>query len=217
MITQELPDLETATHIASSGFVQPVSDELRQDVASHMDGGDVVYGIREQGQFVGFVIFNIWEDILYLSGIIVDATHQRQHHVVEAVAKVRGQKPGLKYLALRTQSLRMYVAGRKVCSVWSPPDGASTPELKRVGKEVAERTNSVYPLHEGCYGAPLYGEKPVYRDDSLQRWWDELCSFERGDAIICVGELPNEHPVPHSGPPQFDAVAPMPLLPDWCP
>lgn len=218
MITKEVPDLETATRIASSGFVQPISDELRQDVAGHMAGGDVVYGIREDGQFVGFVIFNIWYDILYLSGIIVDAAHQRHQHVSESVTKVLRQNPGLKFLALRTQSLRMYVAGRKVCPVWLPyPSAVFMPELNRVGKEVAERTNSEFPVHVGCYGGPLYGEKPVYRDESLQRWWDELCNFQRGDAVICVGKLTREHPAPHSGPPQFDAVVPMSPLPDWCP
>ena len=218
MITEEVPDLETATRIASSGFVQPISDELRQDVAGHMAGGDVVYGIQEDGQFVGFVIFNIWDDILYLSGIIIHQDYQRHRHVVESVTKVRRQHLQLKYLALRTQSLRMYVAGRKVCSTWLPRVSETTSsELVRVGKEVAERTNSVFPLHVGCYGGPLYGEKPVYHDEPLQRWWDELCSFEQGDAAICVGELLREYPVPHSGPPQFDAVAPMPPLPDWCP
>ncbi len=218
MITKKVPDLETATRIASSGFVQPISDELRQDVAGHMAGGDVVYGIKEHGQFVGFVIFNIWDGILYLSGIIVDEAHQCHQHVTESVAKVLRQRPGLKYLALRTQSPRMYVAGRKVCSVWIPHfDEVFAPELVRVGKEVAERTDSQFPLHEGCYGGPLYGEKPVYHDGSLQQWWDERCNFERGDALICVGRLAVEPPVLHSGPPQFDTVVPMSPLPDWCP
>lgn len=209
MITTEVPNLEIATRIASSGFVQPISDELRQDVAGHMAGGDLVYGIQEDGQFVGFVIFNIWDDILYLSGIIVHEDYQRHQHVVESVAKVRRQHLQLKYLALRTQSLRMYVAGGKVCSAWTPHvDAVSTPELSRVGKEVAERTNSEFPLHLGCYGGPLYGEKPVYRDESLQRWWDELCNFERGDAVICTGEL-------HSYPPE---VTCLPVdLPVWLP
>ncbi len=137
MITTEVPDLETATRIASSGFV----------------------------------IFNIWDDVLYLSGITVDAGHQQMGHVEASVAEARFQYPGLKYLALRTQPLRMYVAGSTSCNTWIPTaSGWSKKRLRRVGTAVAERINSVFPVHVGCYGGPLYGEKPTHQSAALQQF-----------------------------------------------
>ncbi len=191
-ITRTTPDLGLATEIAASGFCQPVTPELEQDVAGHLDGGELVYTVHEGEQTVGFAIFNVWgSNVLYLSGIILDTDHQRQEAVSKTIHAARSVAKEVAYLSLRTQSLRMWVAGSKVCREWHPThtDEEIPPYLTEVGQETADRIKSVFPIEEGCYDGPLYGEKPVYHDQILQLWWDGICNFERGDAVICVGVL----------------------------
>ena len=186
-VTRHAPGLTRATEIAASGF----TDALRQDVADHLNHGDLVYGIVSGTEYVGFCIFNVWEDILYLSGIIVEASYQGCSHVVQAVRYTQQDTPDVKYLALRTQSPRMWAAGAGVCSSWvpSPGLGTDTGKLDTIGHTVATHIQSSYPVGIGHYGGPLYGTKPIYRSTVIQAWWDSLCNFERGDAIICVGLL----------------------------
>lgn len=200
-ITKSVPDLRLATEIAASGFCQPVSTELEQDVAEHLAGGELVYTVHEHEQVVGFAIFNVWDDVLYLSGIILDDEHQRQEAVHMAVRAARSEANGVKYLALRTQSLRMWVAGSRVCQVWFPGPYAESPnsDMAYVGELTAARIGSAFPVGAGCYGGPLYGKKPVYHDQQRQQWWDGICDFDRGDAVICVGVLPETHTDPPSG------------------
>lgn len=209
-ITREVPDLQTATAIAASGFGVPESYDLEVDVFNHLGAGDLVYGFALAPQdngwretvdgralHVGFAIFKVWGIILYLSGIIMDADHQRSKAVNMAVWAAVNQLHNeqgkeVAYLAFRTQSLPMWVAGSRETKSIFPREGVAKPvdELARIGARVAKELGSVFPVSVGHYGGPLYGKKPIYRGDrKLQLWWDGLCDFERGDAVICVGEL----------------------------
>lgn len=184
------PSLEEATFLASSGFARDVSDELLLDVKQHMESGDIVLGIKYENEYVGFVILCVWGDVLYLSGIILHQDYQRHASVVDVIQYVR-QAEQVKYFALRTQSPRMWSAAKKVCRRWYPDFGLECidPDLEDVGRLVAERIESQFPYHRGCYGSALYGEKPTHHDSEIQIWWDENCDFDSGDAVICVGEL----------------------------
>jgi hypothetical protein len=189
-IISEPPSLEEATRLASSGFAREVSDELFLDVKQHMESGDIVLGVKHDDEYVGFVILCVWDDILYLSGIILHQDYQRHASVVDVISYVR-EKVQVRYFALRTQSPRMWSAAKKVCQRWYPDRdlGAIDVDLEAVGHLVAARIDSQFPYHKGCYGAALYGEKPTHHNDDIQSWWDDNCDFHRGDAVICVGEL----------------------------
>ncbi len=199
-ITKSVPDLGVATEIAASGFCQSVSPELERDVATHLAGGDLVYTFHECEQVVGFAIFNVWENVLYLGGIILDAQHQGRRMVQQVVARAiynlrNEHRVDVDYLAFRTQSLRMWVAGARECEQIFPCRGNhEVPEdIMSTVQMVASRVGSDFPVGVGCYGNSLYGQKPVYGnilDRRLRRWWDEICDFERGDAVLCVGHLP---------------------------
>jgi hypothetical protein len=188
------PDLDRATAIAASGFVQTLSPSLRQDVFEHLAGGDLVYELHADDRMVGFAIFNVWEpegEILYLSGIIVDEAYQRRTNLQTVLQRACLDAPGSRYLALRTQSVRMWLAASRLCEPWFPRAqvSAPSPELAAAGEAVAQRIGSAFPVGRAHYDGPLYGAKPVHRDPALQAWWDGLCNFERGDAVICVGQL----------------------------
>lgn len=193
-IVKETPSLKEATKIAASGFCQPTSSALEDDVANHLGSGDMVYTILDDDKRTfGFAIFNVWgkdQEILYLAGIILEAGYQGQEIVANVVKEARYASRGAHFLALRTQSLRMWMAGKKICTSWYPENfGSLEDSFRKVGQEVSKKVGSDFPVGIGVYGGPLYGEKPNHMDPELQEWWDEICDFERGDAVICVGAL----------------------------
>lgn len=191
------PTPATALRIAAAGFDQAPNPQLATDVAGHIGGGDLVYTLVNGDPF-GFAIFNVWQSgwgtVLYLSGIILDPAHQHRglaRQVIEfarADAAKLGQTP--RHLTLRTQSPRMWRTGAGLCRTWLPDPAADcSPQLAAIGQLTAERIGSQFPVHHGCYGGPLYGEQPTHHDPQLQRWWDNLCDFAAGDAVICVGQF----------------------------
>jgi hypothetical protein len=222
-IRKETPGIECATRIAASGFKQPISQALEDDVANHLAHGDLIYTLADETGEFGFALYNLWgekHETLYLSGIILDEAHQGKRVFGQVTSQAK-QESSATYLALRTQSLRMWAAGAHFCWSWypSPPTKASeiTARVKRScsalllpssaslapstqmgripayvrdqGEQTAQKLSSSFPVHVGCYGQALYGEKPVYHDASLQEWWDRLCDFDHGDAVICIGEI----------------------------
>lgn len=194
VVVSRMPDLNAATVITSSGFVRPVSDNLRKDVADHLHDGELVYSIRDNGREIGFAIFKMFGDVLYLNGIQIHQDYQGRGIARRVVAQARKERSP-RYLALRTQSLRMWVAGRKmmgliarVLPMWYPhPSGVMDAEVGEVRVRLATQLGMTNPEQPGFYGGPIYGVKPVYRDLKLQAWWDSICNFERGDAVVCVG------------------------------
>lgn len=187
------PDPGAALQIAASGFCQPVSAELEKDVTEHIAGGDLHFSFMQAARTVGFAIFNVWDDILYLSGIIMHADYQQRRAVQQAVAAARIEAPSACYLAYRTQSYRMWRAAEPTCDFWFPASSNSSKsvlaELVWVGGRVSQRIGSTFPVHQGWYGGPLYGKKPVRGSFTDQQGWDWQCNFNRGDALICVGKF----------------------------
>jgi hypothetical protein len=197
LILQE-PDLVSATRLTSHGFFQPESDELRKDVAKHIHG-DLVYSILDDdGTYFGFATFSIDGDLIYLEGIMID-TPLQGHSIGGKVIEAARVKTKARYLALRTQSPRMWSVGYKLCDIWFPddPQPEQHPELAVVmdrvlalKRNVDSTISLISPTAVACYGGePLYGEKPIHHDLDLQRWWDSLCNFERGDGVVCVGRF----------------------------
>ena len=187
----EPPDLDLATHVTSAGFVQPISHELREDVRTHLLAGRLVYSIRTPtNPLAGYAIFRTHECLLYLAGIMLAPEIQAKGVAKLAVERAR-HDTGLQYLGLRTQSVRMWSAGRKMTKQWlpQPTEGCHDSTLVSLGESLAKAVNCQFPVTPGYYGSPLYGEKPVHKDHRLQNWWDQLCNFERGDAVICIGRF----------------------------
>lgn len=202
-----VPELEAATRIAAAGFVQPLSETLRADVAQHLMEGCLVQSFTNEEEVVlGFAIYRLFEFVpdtrlLYLAGIILDPAIQGQHLAERSICQAAKELRAT-HLGLRTQSLRMWVVGDRLTkSAWEPNlvDWAEQfhvqthfpkPELMSLGQKLAEVLGcSSFPYLPGFYGAPLYGTKPTYKHRTLQTWWDTWCEFERGDAVLCVGSL----------------------------
>ncbi len=183
------PNLDEAVRLAAAGFVQSITDELVADVANHLSGDLVVYMVEDE-MVIGFATFSVHGELLYLNGIQLNPVVHGRSVCGEVIAFARDETE-TSYLALRTQNPRMWAAGRKLCTVWLPSDNddAIDAELSAMIALLETERSLPFPVHVGCYGTPLYGEKPIHRDESVQRWWDAICNFEAGDGIVCVGRF----------------------------
>ena len=184
------PNLDEAVVIASEGFAQPMSKNLEIDVANHLAECPTAFTIiNADGQAIGFVLFKKFDEILYISGIILRRKCQGQGLGLEAIRSAKLMAHA-EWFALRTQSLRMWRAGQKLAREWYPsPFFDHNPEIRQRAEFLAHRLGMAGVIVPGFYGSPLYGVKPIHRDCQLQTWWDNLCSFERGDAVLCLGRF----------------------------
>lgn len=186
---KEAPDLEVATVLTSKGFVQPITEELRQDVANHLVG-DIVLSIMDEGTCIGFATFADLGELLYLHGIMLEPGHQGMHVAREAIAVAQAETDAA-YLGLQTQNPRMWAVGETICEAWLPHAHYTLldEDLMLAAKCLSEKLDKKVGVRFGAYGQPLYGKKPTHSNEELQSWWDEMCDFDRGDAVVCLGRL----------------------------
>ena len=182
LIKQELISVEDATHIAAAGFIQNYDCALEEDVRHHLGAG-MVCTLYNSGQKIGFVIYEIFDDILYISGIIILPQWQARGGSGEVISQLL-QVTGCPFLAYRTQSSRMWLVGKKLCQQWhSHPDKYPSPDILVKIEYVCTQIGSPhFPVNKGFYGHALYGQKPIHQDVVIQNWWDGLCIFEAGDS-----------------------------------
>ena len=197
-IASVVPGLEAATRVAAAGFVQPMTDALREDVDHHLAEGCLVQTFALDVRVLGFAIYRLFEfganRLLYLAGIILDPEIQGQGLAARAI-RLAALELEATHLALRTQSPRMWLVGARLAEGdWGThPDRTIAPKLIALGEEISKAIDcsGVFPHLRGVYGGPLYGEKPTHHDAPLQAWWDEQCTFLAGDAVLCIGTLTN--------------------------
>jgi hypothetical protein len=188
-IRQEMLSVEDATNIAASGFIQNYNPSLENDVRLHLGIG-TTYTVYEDERKVGFVIYELFGDILYISGIVLLSSAQGNGYARRIIDQLC-KEVGLPFLGYRTQSPRMWSVGMKLCKEWYP-NPTHTPNVDTLAKIkfLCQRINTPsYPVSKGFYGHALYGCKPILRDNGVQRWWDDMCSFEAGDSVVCFGIL----------------------------
>lgn len=185
-----LPNLDEAVSIAAEGFVRSVSLELQIDVKNHLTDKQTAFSVvDENGRVVGFALFKSIGGILYLAGLILRRDYQNRGLGKEAILAGKFATKA-EYFALRTQSPRMWSVGNSLASAWYPNlTGLPNKNLEQKAKILATELGMIAPIVQGFYGGPLYGEKPTHQNSDLQARWDSLCSFERGDAVLCVGRF----------------------------
>lgn len=173
----------------SEGFKKPITEALTEDVRKHLE--DCHFGfsfIDGRNTFAGFAVFKTIDSFLYLSGCILRPAYQGSGLVNVAVFMAQSMT-GAPDFALRTQSSLMWSAGQRMTRGWTPHLGtketASTEKVERLIKKLG-MASTIVP---GFYNGPLYGEKPEHQNSELQNWWDSICNFERGDAVLCSGRF----------------------------
>lgn len=175
---------------ASEGFHQPITPALQVDVSEHLERCHFgLQFLQENGDIAGFALFKHFDDLLCGGGMMIRPAFQKSGLVGEAILRAR-EMTNTSYLAYRTQSPRMWAAGRKITSVWTPqPTGFYHPDLEEVRARAAHHLRVTPTITPGFFGSALYGVKPTHADPVIQAWWDSLCSFENGDAVLCVGRF----------------------------
>lgn len=184
--------VETATLISSLGFGIPISKALEDDVMAHLNEGKL-YVIRDQNsnQEVGFAVFKTFGDVLYLGGFMLLPEVQGKG-IAKDLIELERENVKAKFLALRTQNPKMWSVGRRVCKIWFPhPDQTILPhtQIAAVSNQLGTTLGMVLSTNKAFYGSPLYGKKPMHSDPNIQRWWDNICLFDRGDSVFCVGQF----------------------------
>lgn len=188
------PRLEEAAPLVAKGFMRPISPAIIDDTRQHLHAGDFTYSIFDKSKLIGFTVFRaLPKNILFVEGIMIDIDRQGQN-IAGDVIRLAQQENKSKFLALRTQSPLMWLAARKLCRTWHPhPDNGFSPPLSinDIGIVIKQTLGEkfCYPKISGCYGGPLYGKKPLCRDARVQTWWDQICDFDQGDAVLCIGEF----------------------------
>jgi len=187
----ETPELEVAVLIASEAFGQPITPELRTDVFERLARKDLIFSIVEKskGELIGFATFMVFGDTLYLDGIVIRPEYHKRGLSKQTIQLARKQT-STDWLVLCTQSVRMWSAGRKVTSTWYPlPNKMNDTELEQKARSLMVTLGMKDLVDKGFYGGKLYDQKPTHRNIALQSWWDTICSFERGDAVLCLGRF----------------------------
>ncbi|MFH0814675.1 MAG: GNAT family N-acetyltransferase [Candidatus Falkowbacteria bacterium] len=192
-IERGVPSQAKAVELVSRGFVQPVSQALIADTRDHLHAGDFVYSATADDRLVGFAVFDeLPSKLLFVAGIMIDPAHQGEKVGRQMILKAKDQVSA-EFLGLRTQSPRMWSAGRSICAEWYPnfDNGVLRFRLQAQAELIRARLGPKYeyPVVESCYGGALYGEKPTHREPSVQSWWDSICNFARGDAVLCIGKF----------------------------
>ncbi|MFA6131933.1 MAG: hypothetical protein WC702_02585 [Patescibacteria group bacterium] len=190
-IVVRIPDPEQATLAASEGFGKPIDPALEKDVTEHLAACH--FGLSffsSEDEFAGFALYRRLGNILCGGGMVLRTAFQA-HGLGQIAIQTARVVSQTEYLAFRTQSLRMWTAGKKAVSIWRPnPSGTDDPALAEAIERAAIFLKVNQTVTSGFYGGPLYGKKPLYtKDAARQAWWDSICSFERGDAILCVGRF----------------------------
>lgn len=188
-LSKTRPSVEEATALAALGFIKPISDVLRSKVSKQLGPDKIVFSIfdGETNELIGFAAFKLFGSVLYLSGIIVKPGYQGAG-VAKLVVEAGRATTSATYLALHTQSTRMWASGVGMTRAWYPAPGVNMPDdVLTLGKRVCGELHYSFPVSSGLYHGALYGEKPIHRNPAVQQWWDSFCSFERGDAVLCIG------------------------------
>lgn len=188
-LLDSLPSREHAIVSASEGFGQPIDPALSLDVEEHLDACHFGFQFLDaDGQIAGFTLFKHFDDLLCGGGMMIRPRFQKSGLVREGI-KLARDRTQARFLAYRTQSPRMWSAGRSVTRIWTPTPALAFahPELDDARTRAASRLGIAPNVTRAVFDRPLYAEQPAHLDPTIQRWWDSICDFSLGDMVLCVG------------------------------
>ncbi len=189
---EKKPTLEQLIVLASEGFRQPITDGLIADVDNHLKDTNFCVCVEDDGCLVACMLCKQpIPGVLYIAGTLVLPSYQGHGIKAEATRRVLDTRPELTWFAGRTQSPIVWSSVHAIAREMLPhPNGHTVPaEAHALRDELAWALGMTSPIQQGFYGGALYGEKPINRDASVQTWWDSICNFERGDAVLYIARL----------------------------
>jgi ribosomal protein S18 acetylase RimI-like enzyme len=209
--TWETPSLDQATELAALGFSQDNSPGLREDVRNHLEGADACLCIYDAKCLVGYMLFQLPEHInhydekwnlgyiimppqvkhiVYIAGTLVHPEYQGKGLKAEATRMAMDKFMDRTYFAGRTQSPIVWSSVTRLASVVYPHPNATKPSSQMLSAldALVAYLKMKSAIEPGFYGGPLYGQKPLHRNEGIQAWWDSLIDFQRGDALLYIAQ-----------------------------
>jgi hypothetical protein len=179
--------------VAASAFRRPLSKAFREDVASHIRGGDLLISLGNDGFPEGFSIFQSFPelDAAYLAGVVKKPTAPSR--VMEKIVNYYMRTRDISAITVRTQNDRVAQIISNACGVVFALDGPAHPrEVDLLNKMGLVPTNlpfdDMYLIVKGYYGEPMImGEErrrlPIPRIEEISKRLD----YQAGDAMLLVG------------------------------
>ncbi|MBI5794374.1 hypothetical protein HZA87_04845 [Candidatus Uhrbacteria bacterium] len=189
---QKKPSLDDLVILASEGFRQPITPELIGDVERHLADTDFCVCIFDGGTLVGCMLCKLpIPGVLYIAGTLILPQYQGAGIKSEVTRMVMRDHPELLWFAGRTQSPIVWSSVQGIASelLPHPRPHVATDKMHERRRELARALGMTSTIQQGFYGGALYGEKPINRDGRVQAWWDSICNFERGDAVLYIARL----------------------------
>ena len=189
---KKIPALDELVYLASQGFCKPITPALIDDVSKHLADTDFCLCVEDHGKLVGCMLCKIpLPGVLYIAGTLILPDYQGERIKAQATLFLLHDHPNLTWFAGRTQSPVVWSSVRAIAREMLP-----YPDTREVSQEAFDRLQELVnalgmtsAIQQGFYGGALYGKKPLNRDERIQTWWDTLCNFERGDAILYIARL----------------------------
>lgn len=187
--------VDKLTQVARDGFG---TDMTTDDVECHVLNGDSLYLAMYDEKIIGFASYLHLtlenNDILYLSGIVVNKSLQK-NGLFYRMNNLAINFKNYDYLSMRTQNPAIYSGTRKIVERLYP-DGSNIPkEIKRIGIFIGREYLKMRDFSEdtfverSTYGRCLY--EPMPKDTSADNLFNNVLKFnyESGDSVVLVGRL----------------------------
>lgn len=186
------PTLTELVILASEGFRQRITPAFELDVQEHLEDTDFCVCVYDEDLLVACMLCKRpLATVLYIVGTLVLPAYQGRGIKAQATRFIFAEDPTLVWFAGRTQSPIVWSSVHAIARELLPhpdPDQGSQ-EAYALRAQVAESLGMRDVIAPGFYGGPLYGHKPVNHDDQVQTWWDTICTFERGDAVVYIARF----------------------------
>ncbi|NQV90494.1 hypothetical protein HQ487_03765 [Candidatus Uhrbacteria bacterium] len=186
------PTLDELVLLASEGFCQRVTPELRIDVENHLEDTDFCLSVYDDDLLVACMLCKLpIPGVLYIAGTLVLPAYQGHGIKAQATKEIFNARSDLSWFAGRTQSPIVWSSVRAIASEVLPnPEGChESAQAESIRAQLAVSLGMTNVIQKGFYGGPLYGEQPINRDGQVQTWWDSICNFERGDAVLYIARF----------------------------
>lgn len=189
---EQTPSLDDAVAITAEGFARPITPVLIEDVRRHLADAQFCLSIRSRGELIGYMLLSEpIAGVLYIGGTLLRRPYQGTGIKAEATIRIMAKRPHLQWFSGRTQSPIVWSSVSRIGRDVLPASNGEMvhPEAHARLGELARALRMDGPIHRGFYGGALYGQKPTHHDPAVQRWWDSICNFERGDAVLYIARL----------------------------
>lgn len=179
------PSLAEAMPVVALALCKEDSPELREDVRQHLESAEFGVSVWHDTKLVGFMLFTLpLKNVLYIAGTMIDPVFQGAGIKAFVTRLTMTVFPQIELISGRTQSPIVWSSVAKISRQMLPHPTHQDPELEALRLQVAKNLGMSSVVERGFYGGPLYGQKPVHHDPTVQSWWDSFINFERGDATL---------------------------------